>query len=155
MKNVKMIIVVIIVVLVSYHDLSFLFAQVCIWYLKVFISCDKKSMKVFHNVVRCGIWYHLYNLKNLKNIHGGVLFLVTKSNSSMGVFHVFQIVPSHTKNHIWKGSKSQSGSRSNLIGHLLLHNNTNKTKLWCSKSWCVRIFDTSISAGMTFQNQAY
>ena len=27
-------------------------------------------------VVRCGIWYHLYNLKNMKNTYGGVLFLV-------------------------------------------------------------------------------
>ena len=28
-------------------------------------------------VVRCAIWYHLYNLKNVKNTHGGVLILVT------------------------------------------------------------------------------
>ena len=27
-------------------------------------------------VMRCAIWYHLYNLKNLKNTHGGVLILV-------------------------------------------------------------------------------
>ena len=27
-------------------------------------------------VVRCAIWYHLYNLKNVKNIHGQVLILV-------------------------------------------------------------------------------
>ena len=27
-------------------------------------------------VIRCAIWYHLYNLKNLENIHGGVLHLV-------------------------------------------------------------------------------
>ena len=26
-------------------------------------------------VVRCAIWYHLYNLKNLKNTHGGMLSL--------------------------------------------------------------------------------
>ena len=26
-------------------------------------------------VMRCAIWYHLYNLKNLKNTHGGVLFV--------------------------------------------------------------------------------
>ena len=31
-------------------------------------------MKTF--VVRCAIWYHLYNLKNVKNTHGGVLILV-------------------------------------------------------------------------------
>ena len=27
-------------------------------------------------VVRCTIWYHLYNLKNVKSTHGGVLLLV-------------------------------------------------------------------------------
>ena len=24
-------------------------------------------------VVRCAIWYHFYNLKNMKNTYGGVL----------------------------------------------------------------------------------
>ena len=28
------------------------------------------------NVMRCAICYHLYNLKNVKNTHGGVLILV-------------------------------------------------------------------------------
>ena len=27
-------------------------------------------------VMRCEIWYHLYNLENVKNTHGGVLILV-------------------------------------------------------------------------------
>ena len=27
-------------------------------------------------VIRCAIWYHLYNFKNMKNTNGGVLFLV-------------------------------------------------------------------------------
>ena len=27
-------------------------------------------------VMCCTIWYHLYNLKNVKNTHGGVLILV-------------------------------------------------------------------------------
>ena len=27
-------------------------------------------------VMRCAIWYYLYNLKNVKNSHGGVLILV-------------------------------------------------------------------------------
>ena len=27
-------------------------------------------------VMRCGIWYHFYNLQNVKNTHGGVLILV-------------------------------------------------------------------------------
>ena len=29
-----------------------------------------------YTVMRCAIWYHLYNLKNVKNTHGGVLLLV-------------------------------------------------------------------------------
>ena len=31
---------------------------------------------LFLYVMRCAIWYHLYNLKNVKNTHGGVLILV-------------------------------------------------------------------------------
>ena len=27
-------------------------------------------------VMRCAIWYHLYNFKNVKNAHGGMLLLV-------------------------------------------------------------------------------
>ena len=38
------------------------------------------------------IWYHVSNLKNVKNTHGGVLFLVKlQASSSMGVFQVFQL----------------------------------------------------------------
>ena len=31
-------------------------------------------LKVYQII--CAIWYHLYNLKNIKNTHGGVLLLV-------------------------------------------------------------------------------
>ena len=42
------------------------------------------------NVMRCAIWYHLYNLKNVKNTHGGVLILVKlQANVS---FDISQIV---------------------------------------------------------------
>ena len=48
---------------------------------------------MFVNVIRCAIWYHLYNLKIVKNTHGGVLLLVklkacnvTKSNTPPWVF---------------------------------------------------------------------
>ena len=49
-------------------------------------------------VMRCAIWYHLYNLKNVKKIHGGVLILVklqaescnfTKIKTPPGVFLTF------------------------------------------------------------------
>ena len=33
-------------------------------------------MLIYHYVVRCIIWYHLYNLKNVKNTRGGMLLLV-------------------------------------------------------------------------------
>ena len=47
--------------------------------------------------MRCAIWYHLYNLKNVKNTHGGVLILVklqglayiTKINTPPRVFFTF------------------------------------------------------------------
>ena len=33
-------------------------------------------MFVYTFAMRCAIWFHLYNLKNVKNTHGGVLLLV-------------------------------------------------------------------------------
>ena len=57
------------------------------------------------NVVRCAIWYHLYNLKNVKNTHGGVLILVkleapacnfTKINTPpWGFFTFFKLYKSY------------------------------------------------------------
>ena len=41
-------------------------------------SCSAYIASVFHltqYVVRCTIWYYLYNLKNMKDPHGGVLFM--------------------------------------------------------------------------------
>ena len=54
----------------------------------------------------CAIWYHLYNLKSVKNTHGGVLLLVVqfqakslqlylKKHSSMSVFYVFKLYKWH------------------------------------------------------------
>ena len=44
------------------------------------------------HVMLCAIWHHLYNLKNAKNIHGGVLLLLKLQASFMNIFHVFQVV---------------------------------------------------------------
>ena len=38
--------------------------------------------------MRCAIWYHLYNLKNVRNTYGGVLILV-KLQESAWVFFTF------------------------------------------------------------------
>ena len=42
-------------------------------------------------VMLCAIWYRLWNLKNVKNTHGGVSLLVSWS-SSIRVIQVFKIV---------------------------------------------------------------
>ena len=47
---------------------------------------------IFWYVMLCTFWYHLYNLKNGKNIHGGVLasaYNFTKSNTSPWIFLTF------------------------------------------------------------------
>ena len=60
-------------------------------------------------VVRCAIWYHLYNLKNVKNTHGGVLavgvgFFVWASVPDRCIIHCYRCsfilyltLPSHFK----------------------------------------------------------
>ena len=66
-------------------------------------------------VMFCAIWYHLYNLKNVKNKHGGMLLLVklhaqafnfTKSTTPLWVFFTFfkivQMVPNCVKYPIFK-----------------------------------------------------
>ena len=37
---------------------------------------DMTRMQEGTYVMRCAIWHHLYNLKNVKNTHEGVLLLV-------------------------------------------------------------------------------
>ena len=75
-------------------------------------------------MMHCAIWYHLYNLKNVKNNHGGVLLLVTlqakacnllKVTLLMCVFHVFYIVQmvSNRVKHLiyplgWNKNKNKS-----------------------------------------------
>ena len=46
-------------------------------------------------VMRCAIWYHLYNSKNMKNTHGGVLILV-KLQVQIAQ-HTTYFKPKHTK----------------------------------------------------------
>ena len=39
-------------------------------------NLGKADQNIQEYVVRCAIWYHLSNLKNVKNTRGGVLLLV-------------------------------------------------------------------------------
>ena len=49
-------------------------------YVQFFCNYSKSWVAGRMNVIKyamfCTIWYHLYNLKNVKNTHGGVLLLV-------------------------------------------------------------------------------
>ena len=40
-----------------------------------FLSTEE-SVRFSKYMMRCAIWYHLYNLKNIKKAYGGVLILV-------------------------------------------------------------------------------
>ena len=44
---------------------------------KLVVNNDAPLIMRLSYVVRCAIWYYLYNLKNVKNTHGRVLVLVT------------------------------------------------------------------------------
>ena len=46
----------------------------------------------------CSIWYHLYNLKNVKSTHGGVLLLL-KVTLLHGCFSHFLNCTNGTKSH--------------------------------------------------------
>ena len=82
-------------------------------------------------MMRCAIWYHLYNLKNVKSSHRGVLLLVKLQATAAtllkvtllhGCFHVLkivQMVPSRPKaSHAIRKENQLSGydtSIQNLI----------------------------------------
>ena len=57
-------------------------------------------------VMRCAIWYHLYNIKNVKNIHGAVLLLgnFTKSNTTPWVFFTFLNCTNGTKSSAFRST---------------------------------------------------
>ena len=69
--------------------------------LKLSMSCSQLNLRWFVSaqgrfhltnfnrvyVMRCAIWYHLYNLKNVKNTHGGVLLFVKMQATVIGRLH--------------------------------------------------------------------
>ena len=65
-------------------------------------------------VVRCAIWYHLCNSKNVKNIHGGVLILVLKLTLLHGCFSRFL--------NCTNGTKLRNAS------HIISHTGTNDSR---------------------------
>ena len=57
--------------------LEFWSDMVCLVQYEKRINCKKSNTdsNISHQTL-CAIWYHLHNLKNVKNTHGGVLLLV-------------------------------------------------------------------------------
>ena len=64
------------------------------------------------SVKHCAIWYHLYNLKNVKNIHGGVLLLVAVTLLKVTLLHWCFSRFLNCKN----GTKSQKTSQKFALG---------------------------------------
>ena len=73
-------------ILLYYHDIiveifwhyHILFATLSLWsefHVNTIFSSTLKTNLEY--VMRCAIWCHLYNFKNVKNTHGGVLILST------------------------------------------------------------------------------
>ena len=66
-------------------------------YKIVFFFLDlKPSVLLVKHMRHCAVWYNLYNLNNVKNIHGGVLLLVKLQAS--GFIHV---LPNVESCHVW------------------------------------------------------
>ena len=42
-------------------------------------------LSILYYVMRSAIWYHSYNLKNVKNTHGGVLLLVKLQDAGLSL----------------------------------------------------------------------
>ena len=71
----------------------------------IILNCGKWSTETHlgfchTSVMRSTIWYHLYNSKNVKNTHGGVLILVKLQASACNVFKLVQMVLNHATQHI-------------------------------------------------------
>ena len=59
--------------------------------------------------MRCAIWYHLYNLKNVKNTHGGVLLSL-----KVTLLHV-------RSSHIAKSRQQYNKPLNNFLMHVSDH----------------------------------
>ena len=55
----------------------------------------KKRLKNFKSVVRCAIWYHLYNIKNVKNMFSCEFYEIFKNTSFYGTYPVAASIWKH------------------------------------------------------------
>ena len=86
---------------------------------------------IVSNVTRCAIWYLLYNLKNLKNTHGGMLLLVKLQAKSL-----FLSLPNG--NHLQWMQKNMKVeikllSRMGIIGTYIIESINSMVQSCCTK----------------------
>ena len=91
-------------------------------------SCDM-MLKNHTFVMLCAIWYNLYNLKNVKNAHGGVVLLLScrlkpynfiKSNTPPWVFfRLFQLkmIPNRATHHIFRFKRPDKFDKHQYAGY--------------------------------------
>ena len=81
-------------------------------------------------VVRCAIWYHLYNLKNVKNILGGALILVQLQDqpATLLILALLRGCFSRFKLNKWY----QIAQRITFLSLLLESDTFNRTQIECS-----------------------
>ena len=93
----------------------------------------------------CAIWYHLQNIKNIENTHGGVLLLITFSNAKSNskskwvFFKIIQIVPNRKKRLIL----SQRNGRSVTVLNSVIKAPNNHRR--CSKNRGVFFLNLKVS----------
>ena len=56
----------------------------------------KECLQNVKTVMRCAIWYHLYNLKNVKNTHGGTTVLKVTPKSRTASREIVILDPFYT-----------------------------------------------------------
>ena len=87
---------------------------------------------VFIYVLRCAIWYHLYNLKNVKNTHEGVLRLVKLQAKSFKLYKWYQIAQRNTYSlaltYVMTSFRSKDVFPNDHISRILQKYFTNLTK---------------------------
>ena len=101
--------------------------------------------------MRCAIWYHLHNLKKVKNAHGGVLILVklqAKLTLLHGCFSRFLNCINSTKSR-----KASQMMRHNLVPHLRKWTIVRFPQTQCNKLGWLK--DLNLQDGSLFKYKKY
>ena len=85
------------------------------------ISLRSSHLRKNKFVMFCAIWYHLFNLKNVKNTHGRVLLLVKVEAKSLQRYSLLKVTLLHGCFSPFLNCTNGTKSRNALILLLLIH----------------------------------